>query len=199
MIWKVTYKKPYGTNGLSYDNTKFYYDEKQMLREIKKLPTDVKGTIQVFENTKTFGISEHLDSLKRDVQLTSVLEISDEVSTLHSKFIKLYENGKDTNHPLSKTAMTEWEYLDKKDEKVVKKYFAKYRSLFLNYCLDTEEWYDTLLRIYSYANISDDATSDWVYSKEKLWYEKIKVIKKSVTDEQRKNYNLAKSKLKKII
>ena len=95
--------------------------------------------------------------------------------------------------------MTEWEYLDKKDEKAVKKYFAKYRSLFLNYCLDTEEWYDTLLRIYSYANISDDATSDWVYSKEKLWYEKIKVIKKSVTDEQRKNYNLAKSKLKKII
>jgi hypothetical protein len=49
-IWKVTFKHTYGQNNqYSYTDTKFYYTEKEMLKNLKKL-TDTDGTIEVFES-----------------------------------------------------------------------------------------------------------------------------------------------------
>ncbi len=198
MIWKVKYKKIYGPSGrYSYDETKFYYDEKSMLRDLKKLPADVNGTVQVYENTATFGIAEHLDSLKREVQLASILEVDSEKSDLHSKFANLYEKGKQSEHPLANTAMKEWEYLAKNDAAAVKKYFAKHRQLFLNYCLDTEEWYDTLLRIYSYADISDISAMNTRWDESERRYKSVPIIVKALDEKRKASYHAAKSKIKK--
>lgn len=197
MIWKVKYKARYGPNNqYSYDETKFYYDEATMLKDLKKMPEDVKGTIQVYENTATYGIAEHLDSLKREVQLTSLLEVDSEKSELHSRFIRLFEKGKDAKHPLAATAMKEWEFLAKNDAAAMKKYFAKHRQLFLNYCLDTEEWYDTLLRIYSYMDIAAITKHDWFYNPKTRGHEKMTVVIQELTEEQKKNYHAAKAKIK---
>ena len=198
MIWKVKYKKVYGPNGrYSYDDTKFFYDEASMLKELKKMPEDVKGTIQVYENTATYGIAEHLDSLKREVQLTSLLEVDSDKSELHSKFIRLFEKGKDKEHPLADSAMKEWEYLAKNDAAALKKYFAKHRQLFLNYCLETEEWYETLLRIYSYMDIAPITTDEWFYDSNERTHVKRKILVKDLTAQQKENYAAAKAKIKK--
>lgn len=198
MIWKVKYRKAYGPGGLySYDETKLYYDEETMVKELKKLPEGVKGTIQVYENTATYGITEHLDSLKRNVQLTSLLEVDSEKSELYSKFMSLFEKGKDIEHPLAESAMKEWGYLAKNDDSAMKKYFAKHRQLFLNYCLDTEEWYDTLLRIYSYMDITPVMKPVWFYDNKSRIHEKRQVVEKELTEKQKESYHVAKSKIKK--
>ena len=198
MIWKVKYRKVYGPNGrYSYDDTKFFYDEASMLRELKKMPADVKGTIQVYENTATYGIAEHLDSLKREIQLTSLLEVDTDKSTLHSKFIRLFEKGKDKDHPLAESAMKEWEFLSKNDAAALKKYFAKHRQLFLNYCLDTEEWYDRLLRIYGYMDIAPVNTEEWYYDSKVGNHIKQKILVRDLTAAQKENYAADKAKLKK--
>jgi len=197
MIWKVKYKARYGPNNQYWHNeTKLYYDEATMLKELKKMPEGVEGTIQVYENTATYGIAEHLDSLKREVQLTSLLEVDSEKSELHSRFIRMFEKGKDATHPLAATAMKEWEFLAKNDAAAMKKYFAKYRQLFLNYCLDTEEWYDTLLRIYSYMDIAPVGKRDWVYDPAKKSYVMTTVVVKDLTEGQKKSYRAAKAKIK---
>jgi hypothetical protein len=71
-IWKVTFKNTYGPqNQYSYAETKFYYTEKEMLKNLKKL-TDTTGTIEVFESdNQKLSIDGYLDSLKREVQLGS--------------------------------------------------------------------------------------------------------------------------------
>ena len=198
MIWKVEYKKAYGPGGLySFDETKLYYDEETMVKELKKLPEGVRGTIQVYENTATYGITEHLDSLKREAQLTSLLEVGSEKSGLHSKFMSLFEKGKDAEHPLARSAMKEWEYLAKNDDAAMKKYFAKHRQLLLNYCLDTEEWYDTLLRIYSYMDIAPVMKPAWFFNDKSRRHEKIQVVEKALTEKQKESYHAAKAKIKK--
>jgi len=196
MIWKVKYKKIYGPKGqYSYDDTKFYYDEKSMLRDLKKLPSDVKGTIEIYENTATFGIAEHLDSLKREVQLGSILEVADEKSALHSRFIEIFSES-ETEEPTKSEVIKEWEFLPKTDDAMVKKFFAKYRNLFLLGCASTVDWYKTLLSIYSYANIADHAETEWFYCDKECRYMQRKRIVKRLTEEQKENYAKAKNLLK---
>ena len=79
----------------------------------------------------------------------------------------------------------------------MKKYFAKHRQLFLNYCLDTEEWYDTLLRIYSYMDIAPVTTEEWFYDSKVGNHVKQKILVKDLTAAQKENYAAAKAKLKK--
>jgi hypothetical protein len=196
-IWKVTYKHTYGPqNQYSYTDTKFYYTEKEMLKILKKL-TDTEGTIEVFESDKQkLSIDGYLDSLKREVQLGSLLEVADEKSVLHSKFIEIFSKskvGKSTKNGILK----EWDFLPKTDDAELKKFFAKYRNQFLLGVTDTIEWYRTLLDIYNYAMITDHAEIDYRYDSRKGQYVKSLKVITPVTETQVASFVAAKDQIKK--
>ena len=197
-IWKVTYKKVYGPqNQYSYTDQKFYYTEKEMLKELKKLD-DPTGTIEVFESDKQkLPIANYLDSLKREVQLGSLLEVADEKSVLHSRFMEIFSSSKKIDKKLSGAIVKEWEFLPKTDDAEVKKFFAKYRNQFLLGVTDTVEWYRTLLSIYSYAAITDHRESDYLWDEKKRQYTRQHIVITAVTEKQVANYNAAKDQLKK--
>lgn len=195
-IWKVTFKNTYGPqNQYSYTDTKFYYTEKEMLKTLKKL-NDTSGTIEVFETSEKISIDGYLDSLKREVQLGSLLEVADEKSMLHSKFIEIFSKSK-VKKETKDSILKEWEFLPKTDAAELKNFFGKYRYLFLLDTTDTVEWYKTLLCIYSYAAISDQVVSDWRYDSNQGRYVKSPNVITAVTENQVKNYNTAKDLLKK--
>ena len=210
-IWKLTYKQPYGTRGHVWTKSGFFYDETKMLKEIQKLK-GLEGEIEEYEITSKNPLSGYISSLLREIQLDSVLVVADERATLYSKFIELIENSPvETTDPHSyyissenydmrfkKKVISEWEFLTKSDDASVKKFFAKYRTFFLNYSHDTLEWYETLLSIYNYANITPIYQSKWVFNREKRINKTVKTIKKDVTENQKTNYFLAKENLKKI-
>ena len=196
-IWKVTHKTVYGPqNQYSYMETKFYYTEKEMLKVLKRL-TDTEGTIEVFESDKQkLSIEGYLDSLKREVQLGSLLEVADEKSVLHSKFIDIFSKskvGKSTKNGILK----EWDFLPKTDDAELKKFFAKYRNQFLLGVTDTVEWYHTLLSIYSYAMITDHGEVDYRYDSRKGEYVKSLKVITAVTEAQVANFIAAKDQIKK--
>jgi len=196
-IWKVTFKHTYGQNNqYSYTDTKFYYTEKEMLKKLKNL-TDTAGTIEVFESDNSkIAIDGYLDSLKREVQLGSLLEVADEKSVLHSKFIKIFSKSK-LGKSTKNSTLKEWDFLPKTDDGEVKKFFAKYRNQFLLEVTDTVEWYHTLLSIYSYATITDHTVSDYKYDSKKGYYVKSNKVITAVTEEQVNNYKAAKDQIKK--
>ena len=195
-IWKVTYKNTYGPqNQYSYTDTKFYYTEKEMLKVLKKL-TDTEGTIEVFESDKQkLSIDGYLDSLKREVQLGSLLEVADEKSILHSKFIKILSKSKVVK-ATKNAILKEWDFLSKTDDAELKKFFAKYRNQFLLGVTDTVQWYHTLLSIYSYATITDHAETDYRYDRSKGEYVKCLRVITAVTEEQIAGYKAAKEQIK---
>jgi hypothetical protein len=195
-IWKVTFKNTYGPqNQYSYNDTKYYYTEKEMLKNLKKL-NDTSGTIEVFETSEKISIDGYLDSLKREVQLGSLLEVADEKSMLHSKFIDIFSKSK-IKKETKDSILKEWEFLPKTEGPELKNFFGKYRYLFLLDTTDTVEWYKTLLGIYSYANISDQVVTDWRYDSKLGKYTKHPNVIKAVTENQVKNYNAAKDLIKK--
>ena len=194
-IWKVTFKHVYGPqNQYSYSDTKFYYTEKEMLKNLKKL-TDTDGTIEVFETSEKVSIDGYLDSLKREVQLGSLLEVADEKSALYSKFIEIFTKSK-LGKSTKNSTLKEWEFLPKTDDGEVKKFFAKYRNQFLLQVTDSVEWYYTLLSIYSYATITDHAEIDYRWDSRQSQYTKQLKVITPVTEDQVANYLVAKSKLK---
>jgi hypothetical protein len=194
-IWKVTFKHVYGPqNQYSYSDTKFYYTEKEMLKNLKKL-TDTSGTIEVFETTEKLSIDGYLDSLKREVQLGSLLEVADEKSALYSKFIEIFTKSK-LGKSTKNSTLKEWEFLPKTDDGEVKKFFAKYRNQFLLQVTDSVEWYYTLLSIYSYATITDHAEIEIRWDSRQCQYTKQLKVITPVTEDQVANYLVAKSKLK---
>ncbi len=195
-IWKVTFKHVYGPqNQYSYNDTKYYYTEKEMLKNLKKL-ADTDGTIEVFEKNEKMSIDGYLDSLKREVQLGSLLEVADEKSALYSKFIEILSKSK-VGESTKNFILKEWEFLHKTDDGEVKKFFAKYRNQFLLGVVDTVEWYHTLLSIYSYATITDHAEIDYRWDSTKREYTKQLKVITPVTEDQVKNYNAAKDLIKK--
>lgn len=196
-IWKVTFKNTYGPqNQYSYAETKFYYTEKEMLKNLKKL-TDTTGTIEVFESdNQKLSIDGYLDSLKREVQLGSLLEVADEKSVLHSKFIKIFSKSK-VEKSIKNDILKEWDFLPKTDDAELKKFFAKYRNQFLLGVTDTVEWYHTLLSIYSYAMITDHAEIDYKWDSVKRQYGKSLKVITPVTETQVANFIAAKDQIKK--
>lgn len=196
-IWKVTYKTVYGPqNQYSYMETKFYYTEKEMLKVLKKL-TDTEGTIEVFESDKQkLSIEGYLDSLKREVQLGSLLEVADEKSVLHSKFIDIFSKSK-FDKITKNDILKEWDFLPKTDDAELKKFFAKYRNQFLLGVTDTVEWYRTLLDIYNYAMITDHGEIEYRYDRSKGEYVKSLKVITAVTETQVANFIAAKDQIKK--
>jgi hypothetical protein len=210
-FWKLTYKEYYGSRGNYWNKTVSFYDEEKFLREVKKLK-DCDGFVEEYELTTKSTLSNYLSSLLRDVQLDNVLVVTDEKSILYSKFVELIESvqvveskaeNRWTNEILydksfKMKVINEWEFLTKSDDSAVKKFFAKYRTFFLNYSHDTLEWYETLLSIYNYANITPHTESRWEYNKTERKYDTKKIVLKELTDNQKTNYFLAKNNLKKI-
>lgn len=211
-IWKLTYKQPYGTRGLTWTKSQFFYDEAKMLKELKNLK-GLDGEVEEYEMTSKTPLKGYISSLLRDIQLDSVLVVADEKATLYSKFIELIETSPvEEVEPrnsynrytevydkiFKKKVISEWEFLTKSDDASVKKFFAKYRAFFLNYSHDTLEWYETLLSIYNYANITPIYNTKWTYNREKGRHENVKSLRKDLTDNQKTNYFLAKENLKKI-
>ena len=167
-----------------------------MLKVLKKLG-DTTGTIEVFESDKQkLSIDGYLDSLKREVQLGSLLEVADEKSVLHSKFIDIFSKSK-VDKNTKDTILKEWDFLPKTDDTELKKFFAKNRNLFLLKITDTVEWYHILLSLYNYANIGDHKEKRYGYDGSKGKYRKYDILITAVTDEQLKNYKTAKEQIKK--
>lgn len=209
-IWKLTYKQPYGTRGHVWTKSQFFYDEAKMLKELQKLK-GLEGEVEEYDMTSKTPLKGYISSLLRDIQLDSVLVVADEKATLYSKFVELIETSPvEATDPQSyyitdnydkrfkRKVISEWEFLTKSDDALVKKFFAKYRTFFLNYSHDTLEWYETLLSIYNYANITPIYNTKWIYNREKGRHENVKTLKKDLTDNQKTNYFLAKENLKKI-
>lgn len=210
-IWKLTHKEYYGNRGNFWTKTTFFYEEAKFLKEIQKLK-DGEGEVEEYELTSKTPLKGYISSLLRDVQLDSVLVVADEKATLYSKFIELIESSpavepkKEDRYAIrvsydkrfKKKVINEWEFLTKSDDSSVKKYFAKYRTFFLNYSHETLEWYETLLSIYSYANITPHTESRWDYNRAVGKYENKKVLIKDLTENQKTNYFLAKDNLKKL-
>jgi hypothetical protein len=209
-IWKLTYKEYYGNRGHFWNKTVFFYEEKKFLKEIQKLK-DNEGVVEEYELTSKTPLKGYISSLLREVQLDSVLVVADEKGALYSKFVELIESSpvdesksvdrwvvKIYDKTFKRKVINEWEFLTKSDDVSVKKFFAKYRTFFLNYSHDTLEWYETLLSIYNYANITPHTETKWEYNRIERKHENKKIILKDLTENQKTNYFLAKENLKKI-
>jgi hypothetical protein len=194
-IWKVTFISTY-IGQYSFTDKKLYYTEKEMLKAIKKID-NTNGTIEVFESDKQkIPIEAFLDSLKRDIQLGTILDVSTEMSVLQSKFINLLSKSK-LKKDVKDSIIKEWEFLSKSDVTYFKKFFAKYRNTFLLETNYSVEWYHTLLSLYNYGMISNISKSDWFYSSTDNRYIKKNFLIKEVTEEQKNNFIEAKSLIKK--
>ena len=152
----------------------------------------------------------------RDNQLDSVLVVTDEKSTLYSKFVELladavvvttkgsttiddsYNNVGATGYSKKylKVLMDEWDFLKKSDDSLVKKFFAKYRTYLLNYANDSYEWYETLLQVYNYADIKKVEVTEWRWDQKLRRHAPTKVLIKDLTDNQKKNFFDAKKFVK---
>ena len=188
-IWKVTFNNTFGSH--SYPETKFFYTEKEMMKLLTKLKV-TSGTIEIFESDdQKLSIDSYLESIKREVQLVSLLEVADEKSVHHSKFIEILSKSKIAE---KNDILKEWEFLPKTDDAELKKFFSKYRNIFLLQVTDTVEWYYTLLKLYTYAKITNHSITDWVYIGRE--YVKTTKVVREVTDVQVNNYNKAKKQIK---
>ncbi len=203
-IWRLNYKQYYGNRGNYWMKSVDIHDEERFNREIKKLK-DGEGTIEIFESIEKIDIQSYISSIMRDNQLDSVLVVADEKSTLYSKFKELLSNSKTvegTNESRGyskkylKLLMDEWDFLKKSDDGLVKKFFAKYRTYLLNYANDSYEWYETLLQVYSYADIKKVEITEWLWSDSLRRYAPTKVLIKELTDNQKKNFFEAKKFVK---
>ncbi len=203
-IWRLNYKQYYGNRGNYWMKSVDIHDEERFNREIKKLK-DGEGTIEIFESTQKLDIQAYISSIMRDNQLDSVLVVADEKSTLYSKFKELLSNSKTvegTNESRGyskkylKLLMDEWDFLKKSDDGLVKKFFAKYRTYLLNYANDSYEWYETLLQVYSYADIKKVEVTEWLWSDSLRRYAPTKVLIKELNDNQKKNFFDAKKFVK---
>lgn len=203
-IWRLNYKQYYGNRGNYWMKSVDIHDEERFNREIKKLK-DGEGTIEIFESTQKLDIQSYISSIMRDNQLDSVLVVADEKSILYSKFKELLSNSKTvegTNESSGyskkylKVLMDEWDFLKKSDDGLVKKFFAKYRTYLLNYANDSYEWYETLLQVYSYADIKKVEVTEWLWNDSLRRYAPTKVLIKELTDNQKKNFFEAKKFVK---
>jgi hypothetical protein len=189
-IFKVTQVSKEGY----YYTSKTYVDENSMLRELKEIAASGgDGFVEVFEMSQKFNITEHLSSLKRDANLSSLLNVDEEVADYFSRFKKLLLTKEKVFKKLppylnATCSIDELEYLDKSDEKLVKKYFKKHRLLFLNYLDSTEEWYYLLLKLYNYTSISDHTTTGTLGDT---------IFIRKLSDKQKLDWESAKEKIKK--
>jgi hypothetical protein len=210
-IWRLTYKQYYGTRGNFWTKTVDIHDEDKFNREIKKLK-DNEGSIEIFESTQKIDLSSYISSIMRDNQLDSLLVVTDDKSTLYSNFVSLLQNAHVvadrrggnvdgvTGYSSSylKMLINEWEFLKKSDDALVKKFFAKYRTYLLHYANDSVEWYQTLLSIYNFADIKPIYTSNWTYNRVTNRHESVKKLVLDLTDEQKKNFFIAKKAVKEM-
>ena len=214
-IWRLNYKQYYGNRGNYWMKSVDIHDEERFNREIKKLK-DGEGTIEIFESTEKIDIQLYVSSIMRDNQLDSILVVADEKSTLYSKFVELladavvvttkgsttidgsYNNAGATGYSKKylKVLMDEWDFLKKSDDSLVKKFFAKYRTYLLNYANDSYEWYETLLQVYSYADIKKVEVSEWLWNEKLRRHAPTKVLIKDLTENQKKNFFDAKKFVK---
>lgn len=195
-IWRLNYKQYYGNRGNYWMKSVDIHDEERFNREIKKLK-DGEGTIEIFESTEKIDIQLYVSSIMRDNQLDSILVVADEKSTLYSNFKELLSNSKtveETNDGRGyskkylKVLMDEWDFLKKSDDSLVKKFFAKYRTYLLNYANDSYEWYETLLQVYSYADIKKVEVTEWMWNEKLRRHAPTKVLIKDLTENQKKNF-----------
>lgn len=195
-IWRLNYKQYYGNRGNYWMKSVDIHDEERFNREIKKLK-DGEGTIEIFESTEKIDIQLYVSSIMRDNQLDSILVVADEKSTLYSNFKELLSNSKtveETNDGRGyskkylKVLMDEWDFLKKSDDSLVKKFFAKYRTYLLNYANDSYEWYETLLQVYSYADIKKVEVTEWMWDEKLRRHAPTKVLIKDLTENQKKNF-----------
>ena len=203
-IWRLNYKQYYGNRGNYWMKSVDIHDEERFNREIKKLK-DGEGTIEIFESTEKIDIQLYVSSIMRDNQLDSILVVADEKSTLYSNFKELLSNSKtveETNDGRGyskkylKVLIDEWDFLKKSDDSLVKKFFAKYRTYLLNYANDSYEWYETLLQVYSYADIKKVEVSEWLWNEKLRRHAPTKVLIKDLTENQKKNFFDAKKFVK---
>lgn len=203
-IWRLNYKQYYGNRGNYWMKSVDIHDEERFNREIKKLK-DGEGTIEIFESTEKIDIQLYVSSIMRDNQLDSILVVADEKSTLYSNFKELLSNSKtveETNDGRGyskkylKVLMDEWDFLKKSDDSLVKKFFAKYRTYLLNYANDSYEWYETLLQVYSYADIKKVEVTEWMWDEKLRRHAPTKVLIKDLTENQKKNFFDAKKFVK---
>lgn len=214
-IWRLNYKQFYGNKGNYWMKSVDIGDEERFNKEIKKLK-DGEGTIEIFESIQKLDIQAYISSIMRDNQLDSVLVVTDEKSTLYSKFVELladavvvttkgsttidhsYNNVGATGYSKKylKVLMDEWDFLKKSDDSLVKKFFAKYRTYLLNYANDSYEWYETLLQVYSYADIKKVEVTEWRWDQKLRRHAPTKVLIKDLTDNQKKNFFDAKKFVK---
>lgn len=195
-IWRLNYKQYYGNRGNYWMKSVDIHDEERFNREIKKLK-DGEGTIEIFESTEKIDIQLYVSSIMRDNQLDSILVVADEKSTLYSNFKELLSNSKtveETNDGRGyskkylKVLIDEWDFLKKSDDSLVKKFFAKYRTYLLNYANDSYEWYETLLQVYSYADIKKVEVTEWMWNEKLRRHAPTKVLIKDLTENQKKNF-----------
>jgi hypothetical protein len=211
-IWRLTYKQYYGTRGNFWTKTVDIHDEDKFNREIKKLK-DNEGSIEIFESTQKIDLSSYISSIMRDNQLDSLLVVTDDKSTLYSNFVSLLENAQVvadakgrsfvegiTGYSSSylKMLINEWEFLKKSDDALVKKFFAKYRTYLLNYANDSYEWYETLLQVYNYADIKPVTMLSYEYDTVARRHKQVRKLIKDLTDEQKKNFFIAKKAVKEM-
>ena len=203
-IWRLNYKQYYGNRGNYWMKSVDIHDEERFNREIKKLK-DGEGTIEIFESTEKIDIQLYVSSIMRDNQLDSILVVADEKSTLYSNFKELLSNSKtveETNDGRGyskkylKVLIDEWDFLKKSDDSLVKKFFAKYRTYLLNYANDSYEWYETLLQVYSYADIKKVEVTEWMWDEKLRRHAPTKVLIKDLTENQKKNFFDAKKFVK---
>ena len=203
-IWRLNYKQYYGNRGNYWMKSVDIHDEERFNREIKKLK-DGEGTIEIFESTEKIDIQLYVSSIMRDNQLDSILVVADEKSTLYSNFKELLSNSKtveETNDSRGyskkylKVLIDEWDFLKKSDDSLVKKFFAKYRTYLLNYANDSYEWYETLLQVYSYADIKKVEVTEWLWNEKLRRHAPTKVLIKDLTENQKKNFFDAKKFVK---
>ena len=203
-IWRLYYKQYYGNRGNYWMKSVDIHDEERFNREIKKLK-DGEGTIEIFESTEKIDIQLYVSSIMRDNQLDSILVVADEKSTLYSNFKELLSNSKtveETNDSRGyskkylKVLIDEWDFLKKSDDSLVKKFFAKYRTYLLNYANDSYEWYETLLQVYSYADIKKVEVTEWLWNEKLRRHAPTKVLIKDLTENQKKNFFDAKKFVK---
>jgi hypothetical protein len=203
-IWRLNYKQFYGNKGNYWMKSVDINDEERFNKEIKKLK-DGEGTIEIFESIQKLDIQAYISSIMRDNQLDSILVVTDEKSTLYSKFKELLSNSKTVegtnessgyNKKYLKLLIDEWDFLKKSDDNLVKKFFAKYRTYLLNYANESYEWYETLLQVYNYADIKKVEVTEWGWDQKLRRHAPTKITIKDLNDNQKKNFFDAKKFVK---
>ena len=194
-IWKIRFKTTWG--GTRHI---FIYDETKLLKAIRKYKK-LEGTIEEYEVTSSITIENYINSLTREIQLDSILTVTDDKSILFSEFFELLNNSPifgeydyeiESNKLIKNKVIDDWNFLTKSNEIETKIFFKKYRTFLLNYSHDTVEWYTKLLSIAKYSKITPHRGNKYSNITHRA---SLKTIKE-VTDKQRDNFTLAKENLK---